>query len=158
MSGPKIVLLVLIVLALLFVGGVALGLRPNSESGGFAWVEGLSGALTPRLEFAELKGPCLDARSTSFVIPTGSFCEISIPSSKGGARKMALRLMGGVPVDGQYRAPPNHEKIDKNDESGQQSVKLEVGKEIAVVILKEGGNLSLLCPKQETPSCQVEVK
>jgi len=158
MSGPKIVLLVLIVLALLFLGGVGLGSRGGSDPGSLGWVEGLGSALTPRLDFTKLQGPCLDRQANSFVIPPGSPCKISIPSFTRGTRKMALRLTGGVRVDGQYVAPPGHEKIDPKDESGEQSVTLEGAKEVSLVILKEGGSLSLVCQNQQKAPCHVAAK
>ena len=158
MSGQRIVLIVLIALAVLYAAGVGLGLRGGVSGGRIGWVEGLSTALTPRLDFEKLTGPCVDRQANSFVIPPESPCEVSIPSFKSGTRKMSLRLTAGTQIKGRYGAPAEHEKIDKNDESANQTVSIQPDKEVSLVILKEGGVLLLTCDNKAKAPCQAAVK
>jgi hypothetical protein len=158
MSGQRIVLLMLIVLAVLYAAGASMGLRGGARSGGIGWVEDLSGALTPRMDLEKMQGACLDRQASSFVVLADKPCLVRIQSIKSGTRKMALRLTAGVRIKGQYTAPAAHEKIDKDDESARQTLSLEPGQKISLVILKEGGNLSLSCEGAEGKPCRAEIK
>lgn len=142
MSGTKIALLVLGLLALLFVGGVSLGSRSGTDPGSLGWIDSLSSTLTPSLDYSKIQGSCLDQQTKTFAILPSSPCVLSIPTFKSGTRKMSLTLTTGDQVDVQYVAAPGHEKIDPQDESSLQSVTLESPKAASLIILKEGE----LCP------------
>jgi hypothetical protein len=159
MTGPRVVIIVLILIAVLFFTGLGLGL--SGEGTGVAnvdWIETISGALTPQLDFAALQGPCIDRAGKAFTIERRATCQVSIPGASRGTRRVALALTQGTRVEGRYKAPAEHEKIDERDETADQVVSLEPGKKLAVVILKEGGSLSLACDAPEKARCRIEAK
>jgi hypothetical protein len=160
MTTPtKVVLGVLVVFAVLFYTGLGLGLMgEGSGPANIGWVDTISGALTPRLDFDTLKGPCTDRAAKEFVLERQAACQVTIPGASRGTRRIALSLKEGGRVEGRYQAPPEHEKIDENDETANQVVSLEPDKSLAVVILKEGGTLSLTCEAPEKARCRVEVR
>ena len=159
MTGPKVVVIVLVVLAVLFFVGLGLGQRgEGSGPANVDWIETLSGALTPRLDFDALQGSCIDRAARAFALDRKSTCQVSIPTAARGTRRVALTLTEGQRVEARYKAPPEHEKIDDGDETADQVVSLEPGKRLAVVILKEGGALGLTCNAPEKSRCRVEVK
>jgi hypothetical protein len=159
MTGPRIVVIVLVLFAVLFFTGLGLGMR--GEGTGLAdidWIETLSGALTPRLDFDALQGPCVDRAAQALTLERQAACEVSIPSVSRGTRRMALTLRQGQRVEVRYQAPPAHEKIDDSDEMANQVVSLESGRDLAVAILKEGGSLTLTCDAPDQTRCQVDLK
>ena len=159
MSGPKVAVIILVAIAVLFFVGLGLGMRgEGSGPANLDWVETISGALTPRLDFDALQGTCVDPAAKVFTVERKASCVVSIPSASGGTRRVALTLTEGGRVEGRYQAPPEHEKIDEGDETANQVVSLEPGKSLAVVILKEGGSLSLTCDAPEKARCRIEAK
>jgi hypothetical protein len=158
-TGTKVVLVVLVAFAVLFYTGIGLGLM--GEGSGPAktdWIATISGALTPRLDFNALQGSCIDRSARAFTLERKAACQVSIPSASRGTRRITLSLTEGERVEGRYRAPAQHEKIDEDDETADQVVSLEPGKSLAVVILKEGGSLSLTCDAPEKARCRVAAK
>jgi hypothetical protein len=159
MNGTKIVLIVLVLFAVLFFTGLGLGLRgEGSDLVNVDWIETLSGALTPRLDFDALQGPCLDRSAKAFALDRQASCQISIPSASRGTRRVTFSLTEGRRVAIRYQAPSPHEKIDDNDETANQVVSLEPATNLAVVILKEGGTLALTCDAAENARCRIAVK
>ena len=159
MTGPKVVVIVLVVLAVLFFVGLGLGQRgEGSGPANVDWLETLSGALTPRLDFDALEGSCIDRAAKAFNLERQLTCQVSIPSASRGTRRLSLTLTEGQRVEARYKAPPKHEKIDDGDETADQVVSLEPGKSLAVVILKEGGSLSLTCDAPEKVRCRLEAR
>jgi hypothetical protein len=157
MTGPKLVLVVLVLFAVLFIAGLGLGLR--GEGSGLAnvdWIETLSGALTPHVDVDALQGPCLDPAAKGVALERRATCQVSIPSAAAGTRRIALTLSEGRRVEVRYQAPPTHDRIDNNDEMANQVVALESGKTPALVILKEGGSLTFTaCDAPDGVRCQI---
>ncbi len=159
MSGANIALIVLLLLAALFALGVTRGGRSaDSTAPNLSWVETIGSVLTPSLDFSKLQGPCLDPKAKLFLLNPGSPCLVFIHSSSRGTRKLTLGLAGGIEVDARYAAPPGHEKIDPNDDSGDQSIKIDGTKEVSLVILKEGGVLSLTCINSNQQTCTLNAR
>jgi hypothetical protein len=159
MTAPRVAVVVLVLIAVLFFAGMGLGLR-GEESGpaNLDWIESLSGALTRGLDFDSLKSSCIDPAAEAFVLERKSTCQVSIPSTSRGTRRLALTLTEGLGVTGRFTAPAEHEKIDEEDQAADQEVTLEPGKDFAIVILKEGGTLSLTCDAAEKARCRVEAE
>jgi hypothetical protein len=158
-TATKVVLAVLVAFAVLFYAGLGIGLMgEGSGPANVDWIETISGALTPRLDFDALQGSCTDRAARAFVLERQAPCQVSIPSASRGTRRITLSLTEGTRVEGRYQAPPQHEKIDEEDETADQVVTLEPDKSLAIVILKEGGSLSLTCDAPEKARCRVEAR
>jgi hypothetical protein len=158
-TGTKVVLVVLVAFAVLFYTGLGLGLMGEGSGPAHVdWIATISGALTPRLDFNALQGSCTDRAAKAFVLERQAACQVSIPGASRGTRRITLSLIEGTRVEGRYQAPSQHEKIDEQDETADQRVSLERDKSLAIVILKEGGSLSLTCDAPEKTRCRVEAR
>jgi hypothetical protein len=141
----------------LFVVGQGLGFRTQSDLTDVDWVESLGNVFTPRFDFDGLTGRCVDAEARTLVVQPDGACEVSIAPVSSGTRRVALRLERGARVEARYVAPADHEKIDERDESASQTVVLEGDRQPSVVILKEGGTLSLSCTSADESPCRIVV-
>jgi hypothetical protein len=155
MTAQRVAILVLVLLAVLYATGVGVGFRRDSGSSSINWVETLSRALTPKLDIDTLHGDCVDRTAKTFQLRAGTPCVVTVPPTSRGTRRIALRLTSGVRVEGRYQAPATHEKIDKDDESANQTVRIEGDKSKAIVILKEGGTVALTCESDRDVPCKL---
>ena len=122
MSGARIFLIVLVAFALLFAGGVIIGLRQNDSQANthtFSppnWTNVLSDWLSPKLDLNTLQtvqGTCLQAARKMFVLAPGSNCTLRVPASRERYRRAKLHLVQGSPVTVVYNASSGAPNLSK---------------------------------------------
>lgn len=156
MTGPRIALVALALIAVLFFAGVGMGFSgEGSGDADLGWVESLSGMLTPSVDLTSVTSTCLDAKAQLFALPAGSTCAATIPGVTKGTRRLNLKLTTGTRAVVTYTAPSPHEKIDADDQSAAQTVELAADKTRAVIVLKEGGALAFSCTAPDKTRCEV---
>lgn len=159
MTGPRIVLVSLALVAVVFFSGVGVGLSgEGAEPASADWVETLSGLLTRSVDVSTVESPCLDQNERAFVVEAKSMCSATIPAVARGTRRLGLSLDEGSAALVSYVAPEIHERIDNSDDTAAQKVQLEPVKNRGIVVLKEGGSLTITCNATENTRCRITVK
>src|SRR3954447_23099366 len=98
MNGPRIAIVVLAVLALVFVIGLMFGARgqelPDPST---SWVDSLGGLIPkPAIKVEDVQSGCLDL--DSFVIPATQTCTASINGPNRGVKEVRLSVTSSSPV------------------------------------------------------------
>ncbi|HXJ93708.1 MAG TPA: hypothetical protein VMT20_12720 [Terriglobia bacterium] len=160
MTGSRVFLGVLLVFALLYALGLAVGLRQNDSQpdphnvSPPAWLDSLSGWLSPSLDLntvQTVQGTCLQVAQKTFTLPERSSCTLHIPSSTQKYRKAKLHLVAGTSATLTYNSTTND---DPNLSKQQLSWP---GKDPqSLVAQSAGGTLTLSCGSGAT--CQLQMQ
>ncbi len=149
MNGPRVAIVVLAVLALLFVVGLMFGARgqelPDPST---SWVDSLGGLIPkPDVEAADIRTDCLDGGN--FVIPATQTCVATIDGPKRGVKEVHLRVTSSSPIQIVAKRP------DMLDEERT----LQPGESRAFDVYKDGLTLELTCPGTlGSPPCVVALE
>jgi len=149
MNGPRVAIVVLAVLALLFVVGLMFGARgqelPDPSN---SWVESLGGLIPkPDVEAGDVRADCL--QGNTFVIPATQTCVATIDGPKRGVKEVHLRVTSSSPVQTVAKRP------DMLDETRT----LPPGESRAFDVYHDGLTLQLTCAVAlGSPPCVVALE
>jgi len=160
MTGPRIFIIVLVLLGVLFIVGLGMGLRQNDAQPNANnvsppnWTSTLGDWLSPSLDLTTVQltaGACLQAAQKSFTLAAGSDCQLQVPAANKKYRKLKLHLVTGASVKVNYTAPTNTDpNLSKQDLSWP-------GKDPqTLLVLAGGGSIVLSCGKGT--SCLLETQ
>jgi hypothetical protein len=172
MNGAKIVfIVVLVVFAVLFAGGIGLGLGSNGASPGNArdlqnsWLSGLRQSLAPaknlKLEDVEKGAPPGCIQSRGFVIQRSQSCKFTVQSSFWPVRKqLSLRLSQGSVAEIRLRPNVAQNKAGLTATQILSTTHPEITKEEKqkLEVYKDGGTLIISCGGNGTTACRLDVR
>jgi hypothetical protein len=97
-NGPRVVIVVLAVLALLFVVGLMFGARDEERPDpSDSWVDSLGGLIPkPAVDADDIRADCLE--SDTFVIPATQTCVARIEGPNRGVNEVRLSVTSGGAV------------------------------------------------------------
>lgn len=153
MTGPRLPLLVLVLIAVAFAVGLAIAPRDDTarepDPEGDTWVHRLGEKLIPAVDVKTLSGPCLAAGGAGIAMLASPLpCEIAVPPARRAwqrVRRLKLRRVQGVQIEVRYDGIP------------EEKVKFEKAT-TSVIVLKQGGKLFVFCPPLGQKSCKVELE
>lgn len=152
MSGNKLVLIGLVLIALLFAGGVAAGAMKKDEPAADHekkdqpdWTKAIDGVLSfakgfgPRAELDDIKvePPAFGSAKAGIEIPAGSECTLRVPGPDG-KRILSLDLVVGDGLGVNVSAKING-KVKQQDYKPGEKATLAVHKGGLVVTVRVGG-------------------
>lgn len=162
MSGPKLFIIVLVVLAVLFVVGAGAGLRKdgdgNASPGAAPWTQWIQRTLGPEPvpvrseEIQELRPGGKSFVGNTFLVPPGPKLTYTVRASDQRGRELGLTLT--TPGKAGVRWEPR----------GPGAVPLELplhpGKRVKFQVPKEGARLTLWCETTSAvpPIARIEAK
>jgi len=163
MTGPRIFIIILVLLAVLFIVGMGIGLRQNDaqpDKGKFSppdWASSLDW-LSPSLDLTTVQvvaGTCLQAPQKTVTLQAGSKCELQVPAASQKYRKVKLHLVTGASVKVTYttstQGDPNLSP-EQDLEWSQQDRKDPK----SLAVLTGGGRIALTCGSGA--SCLLQVQ
>lgn len=140
----RVVLVVLVGVAALFAGGIALGARQGRDAADRSWVNELGDALLGQAEpvpAADLSGACVGERA---LVVAGPPCAVRVASSGDPVRELELRLAAGTASLRLIQDDQVTVRVDLPDgDDGETSF----------TVFDAGGILTVQCPP---PGCALE--
>ena len=164
MTGPRIFIVILVLLGVLFIVGAGIGLHqndarpdPKSSYSPPDWTSSLDW-LSPSLDLTTVQaapGACLQAAQKTFRVAARSNCTLRVPASSQKYRKMKLHLETGA-VQVTYLAP----KKDPNLNNPQKLSWPTTGnnKDQSLVVLDGGGSIVLSCSSGPPSPCVLQMQ
>ena len=160
MTGPRIFIIILVLLAVLFIVVMGIGLRQNDaqpDAHNFSppdWTSSLGDWLSPSLDLTTVQvaaGACLQAVQKTFTLAPGSNCKLQAPAASQKYRKVKLHRVAGASVTVSYRSPTDDDpNLSKQDLSWP-------GKDPqSLLVLTGGGSITLSCGSGA--SCLLQVQ
>lgn len=165
MTGPRIFIIVLVLLGVLFIVGAGIGLHqndtmpdPKNSYRPPQWTSSLDW-LSPGLDLTTVQASpaaCLQAAQKTFKVAARSNCTLRVPSASQKYRKVKLHLETGA-VQVTYLAP----KKDPNLNNPQQLNWPPTGDNKdpqSLVVLDGGGSIVLSCNSGPPSPCLLQMQ
>lgn len=153
MTGPRIFIIILVLLGVLFVVEEGIGLHqndaqptnPNSYSPP-SWTSSLDW-LSPSVDLTTVQaapGTCLQAAQKTIKVAAKSTCTLKVPTASSTYRKMKLHLVTGASVEVTYNSPTPNKNL-KNPQQLKWPPTGNAKDPQALVILADGGSVTFAC-------------
>jgi hypothetical protein len=163
MTGPRIFIIILVLLGVLFIVGAGIGLHqndaqpePKNRYSPPEWTSSLDW-ISPSLDLTTVQavpGACVQAAQKTFKVAARSNCTLRVPAASQKYRKVKLHLVTGA-VQVTYLAPNN----DPNLENPQRLSWPPTGNNKdpqSLVVLDGGGSIALACGSG--PPCVLQMQ
>ena len=155
MTGQRVAIVLLVLLAIVFAAGVGLGVGRDGPAGQPGWATTLDGwfGSEETVRPGEVRGPCVDG--ASLVVRPGAPCTAEIRET----RRARVRYLTLALADG---SKARVEIAPKDDVAAPMSVRLraDVSKPPKLPILEKGASMILKCEggNPMTQLCRVVVR
>jgi len=160
MTGPRIFIIILVVLGVLFFVGLGIGLNQNDSQPDVnnfsppSWTSSLGDWLSPSLDLTTVQvveGTCLEAAQKTFALAPHSNCHLQVPAASQQYRKLKLHLVSGNSITVNYNSP-----TDSDPNLSKQDLAWPGKDPQTLLVLSGGGSIVLSCGSG--PSCMLQVQ
>lgn len=171
MTGPRVLIVVLVLIAVLFVVAVASGSKNNKKTdpNQKTWVSRMGEKMIPAVDPKTLTGSCTTRETGILEIPRGAAgCEIIVPAASHAwqaFRRFGFHQKAGRVQISYDRLPKETTKLPPDPPSQDDPLFKRVPQikrdstSVALTILKEGGSVTVRCitPPSSALPCLVGV-